>query len=96
MLGLLFVIVVLFFREPVPLYVLALGIPVILVVFEPITKVSAPEVLSGFSSEAAEYLPALGALGLFYLATAVITNLIHKNASEVLAIPIAALRPLLK
>ncbi|MFB6354941.1 MAG: SLC13 family permease, partial [bacterium] len=37
----------------------------------------------------ANVLPALGVLALFYLFTAVMTNLIHKNASIVLMIPVA-------
>jgi di/tricarboxylate transporter len=37
----------------------------------------------------AGYLPPLGVLAMFYLVTAILTNLIHKNASIVLMIPVA-------
>ncbi len=37
----------------------------------------------------ARYLPPIGVLALFYLVTALLTNLIHKNASIVLMIPVA-------
>lgn len=52
MLGLLVVLVVLFFWEPLPLYVLALGIPVVLAAFEPFTGMSTAGAISGFASEA--------------------------------------------
>ncbi|MGM0442110.1 MAG: SLC13 family permease [Elusimicrobiota bacterium] len=37
----------------------------------------------------AKFLPPLGILALFYLVTAVLTNLIHKNASLILMAPVA-------
>lgn len=52
MLLFLIVLVVLFFWEPMPLYVLALSIPVALVLLRPWTDVSAQDAISGFSSEA--------------------------------------------
>ncbi len=46
------VLVVLFFLEPLPLYVLALSIPVFLVAFQPWTRVTPEEAISGFASKA--------------------------------------------
>ena len=45
-------IICLFFFEPLPLYVLALAIPVLLVVLQKWTGISTSEAISGFSSEA--------------------------------------------
>lgn len=52
MLGFLVVMIVLFFWEPMPLYVLALSIPGVLVLLQPWTELTTSEAISGFSSEA--------------------------------------------
>ena len=51
-LGLIVLIVAMFLWEPVPLYVMTLAIPVLLAIFEPWTKLSPSEAISGFASTA--------------------------------------------
>jgi di/tricarboxylate transporter len=49
----------------------------------------AAALLAGFVVSAGDVLPMIGVLALFYLVTAVLTNLISNNASVVLMIPVA-------
>lgn len=45
--------------------------------------------LANNTLQLAKHLPPIGVLALFYVITAILTNLIHKNASIVLMIPVA-------
>jgi di/tricarboxylate transporter len=49
----------------------------------------AADLLADAVVRSAEFLPLLGVLGLFYLVTALLTNVISNNASVVLMIPVA-------
>ncbi|MFW6279986.1 MAG: SLC13 family permease, partial [Planctomycetota bacterium] len=49
----------------------------------------AADYLAANTLQLARHLPPLGTLALFYFVTALLTNLIHKNASVVLMIPVA-------
>ncbi|MBS3764073.1 MAG: SLC13 family permease, partial [Planctomycetes bacterium] len=51
-LSIIAVIILLFLLEPVPLFVMAVGIPVLLAALQPWTKISPSEAISGFSSQA--------------------------------------------
>jgi di/tricarboxylate transporter len=54
-----------------------------------LSETGGAELLGTFLVSTADFLPAIGVLGLFYLLTAAMTNLISNQASVVLLIPVA-------
>ncbi len=52
-------------------------------------RTGAAELLADFVVMSSEFLPLVGVLGLFYVVTALLTNVISNNASVVLMVPVA-------
>jgi di/tricarboxylate transporter len=52
-------------------------------------RTGAAELLAGFVVGSATLLPLVGVLALFYVVTALLTNVISNNASVVLMVPVA-------
>jgi di/tricarboxylate transporter len=53
-------------------------------------ETGAADLIADLLVMSAEFLPAIAVLGLFYVVTAVLTNIVSNNASVVLMIPVAA------